>query len=201
VILGGGILGANAARAFLGIGAEVTILDRELSRLQALDDQFDGRITTMVSNHHNITRATAFADVLIGAVQTLGRRSPVLVTRDMVRNMRAGSVIIDYAISTGGCIETSRPTTLRDPIFVTDEIIHCCIPNAPASVARTGSYAINNAALPYLRAIGQYGLVGMLRDVPALVKGVSYYQGKLADPDLAAALGRTVEIQLPGVVA
>ena len=114
----------------------------------------------MLSNHHNVMRAVAFADVLIGAVQTPGRRSPVIVTKEMVRSMRAGSVIIDFAISTGGCIETSRPTTLRDPIYVAEEIIHCCIPNFPALVARTGSYAINNAALPYLRTLGRDGLVG-----------------------------------------
>jgi alanine dehydrogenase len=197
VILGGGVLGANAARAFIGTGAQVTILDRDLKKLQLLDDQFEGRVTTMLSNHHNVMRATAFADVLIGAVQTPGRRSPVIVTNEMVRSMRPGSVIIDFAISTGGCIETSRPTTLRDPIYVAEEIIHCCIPNFPALVARTGSYAINNAALPYLRNLGREGLVGMLRTTPALVKGVTYYEGKLASADLAAALGREVEIELP----
>ena len=185
------------ARSFIGTGAQVTILDRDLKKLQQLDDQFEGRVTTMLSNHHNVMRAVAFADVLIGAVQTPGRRSPVIVTKEMVRSMRAGSVIIDFAISTGGCIETSRPTTLRDPIYVAEEIIHCCIPNFPALVARTGSYAINNAALPYLRTLGRDGLVEMLRSTPALARGVTFYQGKLASADLAMALGREVEIELP----
>ena len=196
VILGGGVLGANAARSFLGLRAEVTILDRDLTRLQALDDQFDGRITTMLSNHHNIQRAVAFADVLIGSIQTPGQRSPMLVTRDMVRGMRPGSVIIDYSINNGGCVETSRPTTLRDPSYVAEGVIHYCAPNVGASVARTGSYAINNAALPYLRELGEVGMDAAPTQIPALAKGINIYHGKVANPTIAGALGLELEVDL-----
>jgi alanine dehydrogenase len=197
VVLGGGVLGANAARAFLGSGAEVTVLDRSLTRLQELDDLLDGRITTMLSNNYNIRRAVGFADILVGAVLTPGRRSPVLVTQDMVRDMRPGSVIIDYAISSGGCIETSRPTSLYDPIYTVDGVIHHCIPNVTAGVARTASYALNNAILPYLRAIGEFGMVDTISREPALGRGINLYAGKLTSKDVAAALGREAERDLP----
>lgn len=197
VILGGGVLGTNAARAFLGMGAQVTILDRDLQRLQAIDDQFDGRVTTMLSNNFNIRRAVAFADVLIGAILTPGLRSPVIVTTDMVKSMHKGSVIIDFSINNGGCVETSRPTTLRDPFYVSQGIIHHCVPNITARVARTASYALNNAALPYLRAVGEHGMAAVLSREPAIRRGVTIFNGKLADATVAKALGRAVEIELP----
>ncbi len=201
VILGGGVVGANAARAFLGMRAQVVVLDRDLERLQYLDDLFDGQVTTMLSNAYNIRRAVAFADVLIGAVQTPGRRAPILVSTEMVRSMRPGSVIIDFSINHGGCIETSRPTTLNDPIYTAEGVVHHCVPNVTASVARTASYALNNAALPYLRAVGEYGLEGMAAHQPALARGVNLYEGKIVNADIAAALGRAVELELPSGVA
>jgi len=197
VIVGGGTLGSNAARSFLGLGAQVTVLDRNPHILQHLDEMFPDRVTTMLSNEYNLNRAVEFADVLVGSVLGVGGRVPTLVSRDMVRRMRAGSVIIDFAINQGGCVETSRPTTLRDQTFVQDGIIHHCVPNITATVARTASYALTNAALPYLLAVGVYGLPDVLAHEPVLRRGVDLYQGKLAHPDIATALGRQVEIELP----
>ncbi len=197
VIIGGGIVGINAARAFLGLKTQVIILDRDLRQLQSVDDQFNGRVTTMLSNMYNLNRAVAFADVLIGCVQVPGQRAPILVTREMVRRMRPGSVIIDLSINNGGCVETSRPTTVRDQSFVAEGVIHHCVPNVTALVARTASYALTNAALPCLRAVGAHGLDGLLGQRSALSRGVNLYQGKLAHPGIAAALGRDVEVELP----
>jgi alanine dehydrogenase len=196
VIVGGGVLGSNAARSFLGLGAQVTILDQDARKLQRLDDLFNGRMTTMPSNEYNLNRAVEFADVLVGCVSIPGRRAPILVSREMVRRMRPGSVIIDFSIDQGGCIETSRPTTLRDQIFVAEGIIHHCVPNMTATVARTASHALTNAALPYLLAIGAQGLPGTFDHEPALLSGVNLYQGQLAHPGIAVALGREVEVKL-----
>ena len=196
VIIGGGVLGVNAARAFLGLRAEVTVLDRDLQRLQVVDDMLDGRITTMLSNHHNIQRAVAWADVLVTAIQTPGQRAPIIVTRDMVRRMRRGSVIMDFSINHGGCVETSRPSTLVDPVYEVDGVLHYCVPNVAANVARTGSYALNNAALPYLRAIGEHGMDAMVSRSPALVQGINIYQGKLVHPAVAADLGLPLDMDL-----
>ncbi len=157
VILGGGVLGSSAARAFLGLGAQVTVLDADVKRLRHLDDIFGGRITTMLSNEYNLNRVVEFADVLVGCVLVPGRRAPVLISRDMVRRMRHGSVIIDFAIDQGGCVQTSRPTTLRDQTFVDEGVIHHCVPNMTATVARTASHALTNAVLPYLQSVGAYG--------------------------------------------
>lgn len=198
VILGGGVLGTNAARAFLGLGAQVTVLDRNVRTLQRLDDAFGGRITTMLSNEYNLKRTVEFADVLVGCVLLPGLRAPVLVTRDMVRRMRPGSVIIDFSIDEGGCVETSRPTTLRDQTYVEEGVIHHCVPNITATVARTASYALTNAALPYLLAVGANGLPASLERQPGLRQGVNLLQGRLAHPAVAAALGRSLEIELPG---
>jgi alanine dehydrogenase len=193
VILGGGVLGTNAARAFLGLKAQVIVLDQDLKQLQRLDDIFNGGLTTMLSNSYNLNRAVAFADVLVGCVFTPGQRSPVLVSREMVRRMRPGSVIIDFAINNGGCVETSRPTTLRDQTYLAEGVIHHCVPNMTAGVARTASYALTNAALPYLHAIAARRPEDTLEQEPALHRGVNLYQGKLVQPTIAAALGREIE--------
>jgi len=189
-------LGSNAARAFLGLGAEVSVLDNDVSKLRQLDWQLGGRVTTMFANEFNLKRAVKFADVLVGALLIPGQRTPILVTREMVRSMRPGSVIIDFSIDEGGCVETSRPTTLRAPAFVAEGVIHHCVPNITSTVARTTSYAISNAALPYLLAVGQHGLVGALKKEPALARGVILYQGELAHQGIASALGRQVTAQL-----
>ena len=192
VIVGGGTLGTNAARAFIGVGAEVTVLDTDPIKLQRLYDTLNGRITTMFANELNLKRAARFADVLIGAASKSGRRAPTVVTREMVKQMRPGSVIIDYAIDEGGCVETSRPTTLRNTTFVAEGIIHHCVPNMTAAYGRTTSYAITNAALPYLLAVGDEDLQAASEQMPALARGVTLVNGRLVHPEVAQALGKTI---------
>jgi alanine dehydrogenase len=198
-IIGGGVLGTNAARAFLNMGAQVVVLDNEVNRLQHMDEVFNGRITTMLSSNYNLKRVTEFADVIVGAVLTPGRRAPVLITHDMIQRMRPGAVFIDFSIDQGGCSETSRPTTLRDQTYVVEGVIHYCVPNVTAAVARTTSYGLTNSLLPYLIGLGEHGILGMLDQRPSLATGINLYQGKLAHRELAQALGREVEIALPHV--
>lgn len=197
VILGGGVVGSNAARAFLGMDASVTVLDNNVEQLRRLDKQFQGRLTTMFANVYNLTRVVKFADVLVGAVVKHGQRAPVLISREMVKSMREGSVILDFSIDEGGCVATSRPTTLRDPAFVAEGVIHHCVPNITSTVARTASYAISNAALPYLLAMGTHGLLGAIKRQPGLSEGVNLYQGLLVNQNIADALGRSVDAAHP----
>ncbi len=195
-IVGAGVLGANAARAFLGLGAQVVLLDNNIRKLQELDDQLNGRITTMLASRHSLRRVTAFADVLVGAIQVPGQRAEQCITQNMVGRMKPGSVILDFSINDGGCVATSRPTTLNDPTYVVHGVIHYCVPNVSAAVARTTSAGLNNALIPYLKAITKYGVVGMLDHVPGFANGVALYQGNLAQPRIAAALGREVETRI-----
>lgn len=183
IIIGGGVLGSNAARAFLGLGAQVTVLDQDIRKLQRLDELYNGQITTMLSNDYNLRRVVEFADVLVGAVLVPGRRAPLLVSRDMVRRMRPGSVILDFAIDQGGCVETSRPTTLRDQTYVEEHVIHHCVPNITAAVARTASHALTNAIQPYLLAVANHGLEDALNLHPALRPGLAVCQGKLTNTE------------------
>lgn len=196
-ILGAGVLGSNAARAFLGIGAQVIVLDSNIERLQHLDESLSGRVTTMIGSKYNLNRVTEFVDVVVGAVLTSGQRAPILIDREMVRHMRPGTVIIDFSIDQGGCAETSRPTTLRNQTYVVDDVIHYCVPNVTATVARTTSHGLTNALLPYLKAVADHGLVGVLEHCPSLIPGVNLYQGKLANAEIAGALGQQVEVMLP----
>ncbi len=183
VILGAGVVGTNAARAFLGLGAQVTVLDRDAVRLRALDTAFPGRVVTMMATPYNVEKTVAFADVLIGAVYVVGHRAPVLVTRETVRAMRSRAVIVDFSIDQGGCVETSRPTTHRDPVFLAEDVIHYCVPNAPARVARTASHAWSNAVLPYLLHAGDVGLDAALRESRDLRRGLVLQRGELVQED------------------
>jgi len=195
-IIGGGVLGRNAARAFLNVGAQVVVLDSDVRTLQHLDETLNGRVTTMLSSVYNLNRVTEFADVVVGAVLSPGRRAPILITREMVQRMRPGAVLIDFAIDQGGCAETSRPTTLRDQTYIVDDVIHHCVPNVTAAVARTTSYALTNSLLPYLHDMAMHGLIDALERDPALAAGVNVYQGRLAHQEIAKALGRQVEVHL-----
>jgi alanine dehydrogenase len=195
-IVGAGVLGTNAAQAFLGLGAQVTVLDNDIERLVQIDQLFESRITTLMSTRINLERVCSFADVLVGAIHEPGRRAEQLITRDMVRKMRPGSVIIDFSINDGGCAETSRPTTLRDPVYIVDDVIHYCVPNLPAAVSRTTSYGLTNALLPYLRDLGEYGMVGMINRDPGFAQGVHMFQGNLVHKGVAADLGREVSIDI-----
>jgi alanine dehydrogenase len=184
VILGAGVAGRNAARAFLGLGAQVTVLDAEITRLRAFDDLVGSHAVTMLATPYNVEKAVTFADVLIGAVYVSGQRAPVLVTRDMVRTMRRRAVIIDLSIDQGGCVETSRPTTHRDPTFFAEGVLHYCVPNVPARVARTGSYALTNALLSYLVDIGRLGVDDALRFNRPLRKGLNVFRGSIPETEL-----------------
>ena len=157
VIIGAGVVGANAARTFQAMGAHVTVLDTELHRLEELEEH-NGHIHTMVAYDFNIARVVKHADVLVGAALIPGRRTPVLVTREMVRTMKPRSVIMDVSIDQGGCIETSRPTTYQNPTFIEEGVIHYCIPNMTGVLARTTTHAINNATWPFIREITEKGL-------------------------------------------
>jgi alanine dehydrogenase len=193
VIVGAGTLGRHAAKAFAGVGAEVTVLDKDPCRLQLIYDWANGRITTMFSNNHNLKRAVQFADVLVGAVSTSGQRAPMVISREMVRTMRAGAILIDFSIDEGGCVETSRPTTLRNPTYWAENVIHHCVPNMTSAYGRTTSYAISNAALPYLLDVAQTGWSEILTQKQELARGVILYEGKISNPSIASALGRTLE--------
>lgn len=186
-ILGAGVLGTNAARAFLGLGANVYVLDRSLERLRQIDRQFNGCINTMVSYSFNIARVARFVEVLIGAILTPGARVPVIVTREMVRSMKRGAVILDFSIDQGGCVETSRPTTLRDPVFIEEGVVHFCVPNVPGAVPRTATHAFNNAVWPCLRRIAEVGLEQALGEIPSLARGVVTKDGEIKSEPLAAA--------------
>ena len=185
-ILGAGVLGTNAARAFLGLGANVLMLDRDLARLSEIDDLFQGRVTTMVAYPFNIARVVKHVEVLVGAVLVPGGRAPIIITRDMVRSMKKGAVILDFSIDQGGCAETSRPMTLRDPIFVEEGVVHYCVPNAPGVLPRTSTHAFNNSAWPYIRRIAQVGLDQTAREMPELERGVATRDGKIVNETLAA---------------
>ena len=193
VILGAGVLGMNSARAFVGLGAQVTVLDRDPAKLHRVDEVLGERVTTMYATAYNINRVVEFADVLVGAVLVAGQRAPILVSRENVQRMRARAVIMDFSIDQGGCVETSRPTTLRDPTFVAEGVIHYCVPNLLAQVARTASHALLNAALPYLYEIGASGLEEAIQRDPALARGVNVRRGKLVNKQIADALGMDSE--------
>ena len=191
VILGTGTFGMAAARAFLGLGASVYMLGTDLGRLQRIEDHlgFGRHIVMMLAHPLNIRKAAAFADVLIGAIHIPGARSPVVVTREMVRSMKPRSVIMDVAIDQGGCVETSRPTTHRDPTFVAESVIHYCVPNMTSVVARSASQMLNNAAWPFVSAVADHGLESALAYHPALKRGVATHHGHVVNPMLASHLG------------
>jgi alanine dehydrogenase len=180
VILGSGTLGVNAVGAFLGVGAKVFLLSRSLERLRELDRQFQGRITTMIDHDFNVASTARFADVIIGAVRNPGKRAPVVITREMLRSMRKGSVIVDFAIDHGGCAETSRPTTFDDPIYVEEDVIHYCVPNVPGAVPRTSTHAFNNAAWSYIQHIAAMGTASAVAQNEALRRGMVMRNGEIS---------------------
>ena len=178
VILGAGVVGTYATQMFLGMGAHVTVIDQYVTTLQSLWDRFPG-IVTMISTRRNIERATAFADVLVGAVLTPGQRAPILVTREMVRGMKPRSVIMDVSIDQGGCVETSRPTTHEHPVYIEEGMLHYCVPNMPGAVARTATHAFVNAAMPYIEEIANKGVSAAILENQAIAKAVNTHNGEL----------------------
>lgn len=188
-ILGGGVVGINAAKMAVGLGAEVFIMDVNHSRLEYLDDIFQGRVTTMYSNMQNIEECVTTSDLVVGAVLITGRKAPMLVTRKMVSKMTPGSVIVDVAVDQGGCIETCKPTSHVNPTFEVDGVIHYCVPNMPGVVARTSTYALNNATFKYASMLAQMGLEDAVLKSPQLAKGVNVYNGSVVYEPVAKDLG------------
>lgn len=179
VILGAGIVGSTAAATFTNIGSQVTVLDIDLRRLQKLQNQIPAPIVTMLSTPYNIERACSYADVLIGAVHVVGERSPVIVTRDMVKKMKPRSVIIDMSIDQGGCIETSRPTNHGSPTYVELGVTHFCVPNLSGVLGRTATHAFFNSAYPYLTAFANLGVDEAIETYPSLKRGVNTHKGNV----------------------
>ena len=181
VILGTGTLGSNAARAFLGLGAKVFVLSRSLDRLRELDEQFQGRVTTMIDHDFNVAHTARFADVIIGAVRNPGKRAPVVITREILRTMRKGSVIIDFAIDHGGCAESSHPTTLSDPTYIEEDVVHYCVPNVPGAVPRSSTHAFNNVAWSYIQHVAAMGPASAIAQNEALRAGVVMRNGEIVE--------------------
>jgi alanine dehydrogenase len=190
VIIGGGVVGSNAAVVATGMGAHVTILDRSLPRLAALDTQFRGVITTLFSTAQAIDEEIATADLVIGAVLVPGAAAPKLITRGMVRGMKRGSVIVDVAIDQGGCCETSRPTTHADPTYVEEGVVHYCVANMPGAVARTSTFALNNATLPFVVTLAEKGYARAMREDPNLLAGLNVHRGRITYQAVAEAQKR-----------
>jgi alanine dehydrogenase len=179
VIIGGGIVGTNAAKIALGMGARVTLVDLNLNRLRELDDIFGGRIFTLASNGYNIERAVCAADLVIGGVLIPGAAAPKLVTKAMVAKMKKGAVIVDVAIDQGGCIETARPTTHSDPSYLVDGVVHYCVTNMPAAVPNTSTLALTNATFPYLLKLAKLGANAAIQEDPGIAEGVNTFNGIL----------------------
>ncbi|MDQ7988481.1 MAG: alanine dehydrogenase [Candidatus Dactylopiibacterium sp.] len=188
-IIGGGIVGSNAALVAAGMGAEVTILDRSPAVLRRLAVQFGTRVKLVHATREAVEAAIAEADLVIGAVLIPGAAAPKLITRAMLAHMKPGAVIVDVAIDQGGCAETSRATTHAEPTYVVDGIVHYCVANMPGAVARTSTYALNASTLPYALALAGKGWQAALRDDPHLRNGLNICQGKLTRPEVAEALG------------
>ena len=187
-ILGGGTVGTNAAKVALGMGAQVTVLDVNHDRLQYLDDVFQGRLQTRTSNEYSIEQAVFHADLVIGAVLIPGGRAPLLVTRPMLAHMRQGAVIVDVAVDQGGCIETTRPTTHSDPIYVIDGIVHYGVANMPGAVPRTSTFALVNQTMSYALSIANGGLDAIRHSQP-LLHGLNTHAGKLTHKAVAETFG------------
>jgi alanine dehydrogenase len=189
VVLGAGMAGLNAAWIAAGMEANVVVLDKNVDPLRHIDQIMRGRIQTVMSSGLAIEELVAQADLVIGAVLVPGAKAPHLVTGDMVREMRAGSVIVDVSIDQGGCVETSRLTTLSDPVYAVHDVVHYCVGNMPGAVPRTSTYALTNATLPYALAIAAHGLEDAIGHDPALGHGVNVYDGRVTNEGVAEAHG------------
>jgi len=191
-VLGGGTVGTNAAKIALGMGALVTLIDRNLDRLRELDDIFNGRVYTLSSNSYNIAKAVKHADLVIGGVLIPGAAAPKLVTKAMVKDMKSGAVIVDVAIDQGGCIETAHPTTHSAPSYVMDGVVHYCVTNMPAAVPHTSTLALTNATFPYVMKLAQHGLAAVKGD-PGFREGVNTYRGQVTCAGVAQSQGKPLK--------
>jgi len=189
VVIGGGVSGTHAAEMAQGLRADVTIIDRSIKRLRDLDVQFGGAVKTLFSNAANIEAAVTEADLVIGAVLVPGAAAPKLVTEAMIYAMRPGSVVVDIAIDQGGCFATSRPTTHAEPTYEVHGVVHYCVTNMPGAVARTSAFALNNATLPYVKALADKGWEKAVQDDAGLAEGLNVVAGKVVHPAVARDLG------------
>lgn len=190
VILGGGVVGTNAAKMALGLGANVTIIDRNLNRLRELDDIFNGQAITLASDVLTVRAVLKRADLVIGAVLIPGAAAPRVVRRDMLPSMKNGAVMVDVSIDQGGCFETSRPTTHTDPTYYVDGVLHYCVTNMPAAVPNTSTLALTNATTPYLLELAGKGFEQACRSSEAIREGVNTYRGQVTHPAVAESQGR-----------
>ncbi len=189
VVLGGGVVGSGAARIAAGMGANVFILDVDLNRLRYLADVMPANVTTLMSNPYNIKKLVASADLLVGAVLIPGAKAPKLVTRAMIGTMKEGAVLVDVAVDQGGCSETCRPTTHRDPTYIIDGVMHYCVTNMPGAVPRTSTFALTNATFRYVLEIANRGWEGAVGTNQYLAAGINIVRGKVTHPGVAAAWG------------
>jgi alanine dehydrogenase len=189
VVIGGGVVGTQAAKMALGLGADVTLLDNNMERLRYLDDVYGPQLKTRYSDASSISELSAEADLLIGAVLITGKRAPKLITRQHIRAMKTGSVFVDVAIDQGGCAETSRPTTHQAPTYVVDDVIHYCVANMPGACARTATLALTHATMPYVLALANRGYRQVLLDDAGFLAGLSVCQGQLACALVAEDMG------------
>jgi alanine dehydrogenase len=189
-IIGGGVVGHNACRMAVGLGANVTIIDKNLDRLRELDDIYGNTISTLASNVLTIRESVRQADLVIGAVLIPGASAPKLVRRDMIRTMKPGAVVVDVAIDQGGCFETSRPTTHTEPTYYVDNVLHYCVSNMPAAVPHTSTFGLTNATFPYLLQIANNGLERACELHPGICEGVNTFQGHITYPAVAESQNR-----------
>ena len=189
VVIGGGVVGINAARMAIGLGAEVVILDKNINRLKQLDELYGPQLKTIYSSRDTVEEYVYAADVVVGAVLIPGAAAPKLVTRDMLKQMKPGAVVVDVAIDQGGCFETSRATTHQEPTYVVDGIVHYCVANMPGAVAHTSTYALTNATLPYALQLANKGYHKALLDNAHLRAGLNVHQGKVTYEAVARDLG------------
>ncbi len=190
VIIGGGNVGISAAKVAYGLGAEVVIIDINHSRLSYIDDVFDGKVVTLMSNTRNVREAAAGCDMLVGGVLIVGAQAPRIITREILQGMKKGSVFVDVSIDQGGMSETSRPTSHSDPVYVEEDVIHYCVPNIPGSVPATSTYALTNVTLPYCRKLAGSEPESAIRKDPSLALGVNTWDGHIACRPVAEAQGR-----------
>ncbi|MEX2602657.1 MAG: alanine dehydrogenase [Gracilimonas sp.] len=187
LVLGGGVVGVNAAKIAAGMGANTTIMDINMPRLRYLDDVMEKNVTTMFSSEANIRKMLPHVDLIIGAVLKPGAKAPHLVTRDMLKDMKSGTVLVDVAIDQGGCFETSKPTTHKDPVYVIDEVVHYCVANMPGAVPYTSTLGLTNVTLPYAVQLANKGWKQALKDDPELLKGLNIAYGTIVYKDVAEA--------------
>ncbi|RJG48726.1 alanine dehydrogenase [Motilimonas pumila] len=188
VIIGGGNVGRGALKIAHGMAANVTILDKNIKVLREIDQDYGNAVTTLYANNHNLQQAVLEADLVIGAVLVPGAAAPKLISADMVKQMKPGAVIVDVAIDQGGCCETARPTTHENPTYIIDNIVHYCVSNMPGAVARTATFALNNATLPYIIALAEKGLCQAMADDPGLFNGLNVINGHICRQEVADSL-------------